>query len=411
MEQLARERPVLASRADRGSAAPRCSTNSSVVCAISRCSSVSFSGVKTSVAAVSRTARSRLCEARSSRHMSSSSDPELADLRSALRITQDSRCDSSQIRKIVSVSRCLSGVDPPCLQPFEDPGGAHAATDAHRHQPVPRLRGAASRRAASSSALRRCSRADGPSAIAPPLTFSLLRIDRQLTQAGEHLRGERFVQLDRGRCRRASARQLQHLADRRHRPDAEAFRLDAGGGKARRSGPAAAGRAPARSSSDVTITAAAPSLVCDELPAVTRAGHVEGGLELGQRLERRVAPRPFVLRRRSPRGPVRRRRFPASDDLERERRDLVGESAGVDGRERALVTAQRERDPAPRARCRSRARGSRPRDRCSDTRPDRSRRAPGSARSCCRPSAPGSSTRCRRRRPPSAKPHMMRSAA
>ena len=56
-----------------------------------------------------------------------------------------------------------------------------------------------------------------------------LRIDRQLAQAGEHLRGERFVQLDEIDLVEREPGQLQHLADRRHRADAEALRLDAGG--------------------------------------------------------------------------------------------------------------------------------------------------------------------------------------
>ena len=54
-------------------------------------------------------------------------------------------------------------------------------------------------------------------------------IDRQLLQAGEHLRGERFVQLDEIDLVEREAGELQRLADRRHRPDAEALRLDAGG--------------------------------------------------------------------------------------------------------------------------------------------------------------------------------------
>ena len=54
-------------------------------------------------------------------------------------------------------------------------------------------------------------------------------IDRQLLQAGEHLRGERLVQLDEIDLIERQAGQLQHLADRRHRADAEALGLDAGG--------------------------------------------------------------------------------------------------------------------------------------------------------------------------------------
>ena len=94
------------------------------------------------------------------------------------------------------------------------------------------------------------------------------RIDRQLAQARQHLRGERFVQLDQIDLLERQPGGLQRLAYGRHRADAEAFGLDAGGREAtnRASGCRPCSRA---NSADVTITAAAPSLVCDELPAVT----------------------------------------------------------------------------------------------------------------------------------------------
>ena len=44
----------------------------------------------------------------------------------------------------------------------------------------------------------------------------------------------------------------------------------------------------------MTTTAAAPSLVCDELPAVTVPLRVKRRPQLRERLGRRVAPRPFV---------------------------------------------------------------------------------------------------------------------
>ena len=47
-------------------------------------------------------------------------------------------------------------------------------------------------------------------------------------------------------------------------------------------------------SADITTAAAAPSDVCDELPAVTVPLRVEGRLQLRQRLERRVGARAFV---------------------------------------------------------------------------------------------------------------------
>ena len=68
-----------------------------------------------------------------------------------------------------------------------------------------------------------------PSAIAPPLTFSRSGSIGSSLQAGEHLRGERLVQLDEVDLIERQPGQLQHLPDRRHRADAEALGLDAGG--------------------------------------------------------------------------------------------------------------------------------------------------------------------------------------
>ena len=88
-------------------------------------------------------------------------------------------------------------------------------------------------------------------------------------QAGKHLRGERLVQLDEIDLIERQPGQLQHLSDRRHRADAEPLGLDARG---RVADEAAERREPQLAqalAAEVTTTAAAPSLVCDELPAVT----------------------------------------------------------------------------------------------------------------------------------------------
>ena len=79
-------------------------------------------------------------------------------------------------------------------------------------------------------------------------------IDRQLLQAGQHLRGERFVQLDEIDLVERQPGELQHFADRRHRPDAEALRLDAGGGEGDEPGERRQS-AFARQSADVTTHA------------------------------------------------------------------------------------------------------------------------------------------------------------
>ena len=84
----------------------------------------------------------------------------------------------------------------------------------------------------------------------------------------------------------------------------------------------------------MTRTAAAPSLVCDELPAVTVPLHVERRPQLAERLERRIAARPLVVSDATTVPTVAARRAPD---------DLVVEPAGVDRGDRALMAAQRER--------------------------------------------------------------------
>ena len=112
--------PSPSARADRAPAALRCRRTPAAVWPISRCSSVSRSGVKTASASVG---------------CSSHSPPR-----------------SSRGASVVVVMH---------LHSLEDTSRAHAAADAHRDQAVARACAASSRRAASSSASRRCSRADG----------------------------------------------------------------------------------------------------------------------------------------------------------------------------------------------------------------------------------------------------------
>jgi len=55
-------------------------------------------------------------------------------------------------------------------------------------------------------------------------------IDRHLTQAGEHLRGKRLVELDQVHLVEREPSEFQRLADRGDRPDPEPLGLDAGRG-------------------------------------------------------------------------------------------------------------------------------------------------------------------------------------
>ena len=99
------------------------------------------------------------------------------------------------------------GTDPSASasHPLEYPGRAHAAADAHRHHAV-----AALRRGISCSSVvvsfAPVQPSGWPSAMAPPLTFSRSGSIGQLAQAGEHLRGERLVELDQVDSGRASGR-------------------------------------------------------------------------------------------------------------------------------------------------------------------------------------------------------------
>ena len=84
-----------------------------------------------------------------------------------------------------------------------------------------------------------------------------------LGQAGERLRRERLVELDRGEVAPADAGALQRLARRLDGADAVELRLDGAGGAAR--DPRQRRRPPSAESS----SAEAPSFIGDELPAVT----------------------------------------------------------------------------------------------------------------------------------------------
>ena len=95
-----------------------------------------------------------------------------------------------------------------------------------------------------------------------------IRINRQLAEAGKHLGGKCLIQLHQTDVVERQPGQLQRLSDRRDGADSEELRRDASGRKAYEPGQ----RLKASLLGDcsrVTSTAAAPSLVCEEFPAVT----------------------------------------------------------------------------------------------------------------------------------------------
>ena len=136
-----------------------------------------------------------------------------------------------------------------------------------------------------------------PSAIAPPLTFSRSAAIGTSSQHGEHLHRERFVELDQIEIVEAEADALAQLLDRRDGPMP----------MMRGSTPALAQprifargfRPRARAvSADARTSAAPPSVIPDEVPAVMMPGcpstSPNTGGSLRRALERGVAARMLV---------------------------------------------------------------------------------------------------------------------
>ena len=188
------------------------------------------------------------------------------------------RCSSDSCSGVKTDSTAVSSIshEPPRtvvsvviahLHAFEDSSGAHAAAHAHRDQAVTRLSPPhfveKRRRQLGAGAAERVAERDGAA-----VDVQSLRIDWQLAQAGNHLCGKRLVQLDQIHLLERQSGELQHFSNCRHRPDAKPLRFDTGG-RERHESPERLEAQLARRVSDITSTAAAPSLVCDELPAVT----------------------------------------------------------------------------------------------------------------------------------------------
>src|SRR5215831_10705447 len=103
----------------------------------------------------------------------------------------------------------------PWLHSLKDAGGSHASADAHADEaissvPPPHL-----------IEDSRCQPRTGTSermseGNRTAVDVQLFRIDRQLFQAGEHLRGKCLVELHEIHLLERQARELQHLPDGRH---------------------------------------------------------------------------------------------------------------------------------------------------------------------------------------------------
>src|SRR6185295_7443227 len=228
------------------------STNSCAVRAISRCSSVSCSGVKTLSAS------------------------------GAWRRNSPPR-RTVVVSVVVAIGRS---------HPFKDTSSAHPATNAHGHHAVARLASfhlvQDRRRQLRAGAAERMAERDRAAVDVEPIG-----IDRQRAQAGEDLRGEGFVQLDEIDLVEGQAGELQRFLDRRNGSDAEALRLDAGG----REGDEArhrreAGSPRASGGGDDHRRGAVARL--RRVPCGHRPLRVEGWPELREGGRRGVAPRPLV---------------------------------------------------------------------------------------------------------------------
>ena len=179
-----------------------------------------------------------------------------------------------------------------------------------------------------------------PSAMAPAVHVQTIRVDRLFLQAREHLGGEGFVQLHEVDLVHREAGQLQHLAHRRNRSDAEPLGLDAGRREcdepAERRQAALAGPL-ARDDDDRGGAVARLRGIAGR----HRAADVERRPKLRQRFARRVAARPFVDGE-SDFARLHAIAVLSIDEPRRDRHDLLGEPAAVDGGNRPLMALERK---------------------------------------------------------------------
>src|SRR5687767_11087312 len=182
------------------------STNSAAVWPIKRCSSLSCSGVITVDGSVS----------------SISHAPPLVVV-CAVAVVIVVTCSGGSSDPPAAI---LSTANPVLLKPLKDSRRAHATADAHRYQPIA---AAAPLHLVHERRRQLCART--PERMAQrnraAVDVQLVRIDRQLLQTRQHLRRERFVQLDQIDLVERQAGDLQRFPDCRDRTDAEQLRRDA----------------------------------------------------------------------------------------------------------------------------------------------------------------------------------------
>ena len=195
---------------------------------------------------------------------------------------------------ISSICSCAAALAPP--EPLDDAGGALAAADAHRHQAVARARAAPARQQLHgelrAGGAERMPERDGAAVdvrraprrgraarttattCAAKASFSSIRPMSSRRQAGL-ARARVGIGLDRADAHDLRAPRPRSRSDTKP-PE-------------RRRGPAAR-----RARRSITTMAAAPSLICELLPAVTRAGGVERRPQTGHLRRVGVAADPLV---------------------------------------------------------------------------------------------------------------------
>ena len=167
-------------------------------------------------------------------------------------------------------------------------------------------------------------------------------VDRHLTQAGEHLRRKRLVELDEVHLVEGEPGEFQRLADCGNRTDPEPLGLDAGRGvghEARQRLQPVLFRERRRRDQDGRGAVARLRRV----PGGDAAGRVKRRFQLRQRRQRGVAARPFILCEGHLADSRCARTVARLGHPVDQRHDLVAEAPGVDGRQRARVASQRER--------------------------------------------------------------------
>ena len=147
-------------------------------------------------------------------------------------------------------------------------GGAHAAANAHRDHAVAHLPAFHLSRSVAVSFAPVQPRG-WPSAMAPPFTLTRVGIEIECADDGQRLRGKRLVQFDEADVVEREAGLRERLGYGGDGADAHLFGQAAGDGVGDKAGERLNPELARACAASMSTAAAAPSEVCEELPAVT----------------------------------------------------------------------------------------------------------------------------------------------